>query len=113
MFEIALTLTLSQSTGRGNWRSVLDLEVIELAGRRQRMAFHVFDVLVHAVVDAIDDLFHFLGGAFHEEFDSAVGEVFYVAEDVVAESDVFDGVAETNALDSSGEMAMEALNGRG
>ena len=64
-------------------QSVFYVKVIEFARSGQCVAFQILDVLVHAVVDAVDDLFHLLRRAFHDEFDSAIGEVADITEDVV------------------------------
>jgi hypothetical protein len=88
------------------------MEVIEFAGGGECLAIDLLDVLVHPAIDAVDDLFHLLGGAFHDQFDSAVGEIPDIAEHVMAHGDVLDGVAETHALNSAGEMTLKALDGR-
>jgi hypothetical protein len=93
--------------------SVLDMEVIELSRGGEFLGFEIFDVLIHAVIDAVDDLFHLLRRAFHDKFDSAVGEVADVPEDIVGQRDVLDGVAKTDTLDSTGEMALQAMDGSG
>jgi hypothetical protein len=91
--------------GRSRSDSVLDTEPVELPGGRGGVGFYFADVAVHAIFDVFEELVHVGVWAFHDEFDSAIGEVADVAEDVVLEGDVLDGVAEADALDAAGEVA--------
>ena len=67
------------------------------------------DVAVHLLVEGLDELIHLAVGAFHDDFDAAVGEVADVTGDVVLEGEVLGGVAEANALNAAIEETRAAV----
>ena len=83
--------------------SVSYLEPGKLACRGEEVEIDLADEGVEAFADGVDDVFHVLFGAFEDEFDSAVRQVFDVTLDVVLLCDVLSGEAETDALDAAAE----------
>ena len=83
--------------------SVSDLEPGELSRGGEEVIVDAADEGVEAFADGIDDVIHLVFGAFEDELDSAVGEVFDVTLDVVLLCDVLGGVTEADALDAAAE----------
>jgi hypothetical protein len=63
--------------------SVFDMEMVEFARGGKLLAFQIPDVLIHAVVDAVDHLLHLLRRSFHDELNPAIGEIANVSQDIM------------------------------
>ena len=89
------------------------MKLFEFAGGRQRIQIDFADEVVHSAVQGLDHLIHLLIGALHDQFDSAVGEISYVAADVVLKRDIRCGVAEADPLNPAAEITLATMHATG
>lgn len=85
------------------WESAFDFEAGAVGDEGDGFGDLVFDVAGDGGFDGdfVEEIADFGGFAHDLEFDAAIGEVFHEAADLEAASEVFDGVAESDALDAA------------
>jgi hypothetical protein len=93
--------------------SMFDVKLFKFAGGRKRIQIDFPYKAGHSAVQGLNHLIHLLIGAFHDQFNSSVGEIFYVAADVVLKCDVLSSVTEADALNSTAEITLATMRTTG
>ena len=86
-----------------------DTELRKLPRSRKFNLIDLLHIPRHPIAHLIDQLFHLGLRAFHHQLDPAVGEILYVAANIVAKGDVFHRISESDSLDVAGEIAGLAM----
>jgi hypothetical protein len=88
-----------------------DVEVLELARSRHVDEVDVLDEAIHLLADGVIDLVHVLVRTFHNQFNAAIRKILDIAVDVIALSNILNGIPEPDPLYAAAETAFPAVSG--
>lgn len=67
------------------------------------MRLDVMDISIHALLEVINQQFHFPVTSLNDQFNPTVGQVAHVSVNVILQCDIFGGAAKADALYTSVE----------